>query len=87
MADDPPSYLNLSFPCSEVSTVSSLTTDKPYRRNSNNAPVPGEELGRSPHPGSTAQYIDKAIQGTRLSIALRGNQLIRLAISQLLACV
>jgi hypothetical protein len=35
--------------------------------------------------GSTAKYIDKAIQGTRFSIALRGNQLIRLAISPAIA--
>ena len=31
--------------------------------------------------GSTAEHISKAIQGTRFSIALRGNQLIKLAIS------
>jgi hypothetical protein len=35
--------------------------------------------------GSTAQYIHKAIQGTRFSIALRGNPLIKLAISPALA--
>ena len=29
--------------------------------------------------GSTAQHIDKAIHGTRFSIALRGNRTIRLS--------
>ena len=31
--------------------------------------------------GSTAQYIDKAIQGTRFSIALRGNRRIKLVVA------
>jgi hypothetical protein len=32
--------------------------------------------------GSTAKFIDKAIQGTRFSIALRGNRRIKLVVSQ-----
>jgi hypothetical protein len=34
--------------------------------------------------GSTAKFIDTAIQGTRFSIALRGNRRIKLVVSQTL---